>query len=127
MPPAEVVSDGSIRQNLIHSVCFESRWGGRKRWFFFYSVGDLYLCRMGVDTSLQENVVAAACVVLVVAFIVFLLVVARSVIVKWPRLTEEELLEVESINRRMDVWSVQQAESCSLDIEHPETDGFVQH
>lgn len=117
----------SARILFIPYSCFESRWGGRKRWGFFYSVGDLYLCRMGVDTSLQENVVAAACVVLVVAFIVFLLVVARSVIVKWPRLTEEELLEVESINRRMDVWSVQQAESCSLDIEHPETDGFVQH
>lgn len=100
--------------------------GDRKR-CFFYSVGDLYLCRMGVDTSLQENVVAAACVVLVVAFIVFLLVVARSVIVKWPRLTEEELLEVEQLNRRMDVWSVQQAESCSVDIENLETDGFVEH
>lgn len=96
--------------------------GDRKR-CFFYSVGDLYLCRMGVDTSLQENVVAAACVVLVVAFIVFLLVVARSVIVKWPRLTEEELLEVEPMN----VWSVQQAESCSVDIENLETDGFVEH
>lgn len=91
----------------------------------FYSFVRLSVCRMGVDSSLQENIVATACILLVIAFIVFLLVVARTIIVKWPRLTEEDLTEAEPMHQQMDVWSVQQTESCSGDLGNPEKEQFI--
>lgn len=92
----------------------------------FFSFGNVFLNRMGGDTTLQENIVATACVLLVIAFIVFLLVVARTIVVKWPRLSED-LLEVEPICDQMEVWSVHQTEACTSDSTSPETEKFIKH